>query len=239
MQKTSPAKKIGVLGGMGPAASAEFIRLLTARAPAGRDQEHPIIYLLSDAQVPDRTDAIKGLGADPTARLRADLEQLISWGADFLATPCNTAHVFIDTFCEELSVPYVHIVRETIASAREKSPQGAWLLATDGTCQSGLYTSWADRMGYTLHKVTEDRQKKVMRCVEFVKAGKMPESGELMREIVKELKRDKDILVMTACTELPLAYDASGLPQDESVSSLVALADACLEIVYPGQYKRT
>ena len=123
MQVISPKKILGVLGGMGPAASAEFMRLLTLKSPARKDQEHPIVYLLSDSQMPDRGAAIRGEIEELTPRLKADLEKLISWGADILATPCNTAHVFIDRFSDGLSVPYLHIVKETIASCRAKSPQ--------------------------------------------------------------------------------------------------------------------
>lgn len=238
MAITPPSKILGVLGGMGPAASAEFMRLVTLKAPAGKDQEHPIVYLLSDSQVPDRGEAVSGQGPDPTARLKKDLEQLISWGADVLATPCNTAHVFIDTFYMGLSKPYLHIVKETIRSCMNRSPQGAWLLATTATCGTGLYDKHAKEMGYTFHHVTDAVQKRVQECVGLVKAAKMEEAGALMRNVVEGLWKEKNILVATACTELPLAYDASGLPAERNVSSLAALSDACLEYLYPGIYKR-
>ncbi len=68
-----PEKILGVLGGMGPAAAAEFLRLLAERAPVSRDQEHAVTYLLSDPQVPDRSSAILGTGEDPTERLKKNL----------------------------------------------------------------------------------------------------------------------------------------------------------------------
>lgn len=39
-------KKLGVLGGMGPAAAAEFLRQLAAKCPAATDQEHPVVYMM-------------------------------------------------------------------------------------------------------------------------------------------------------------------------------------------------
>ncbi len=235
----APEKILGVLGGMGPAATAEFLRLLTVKSPATRDQEHPIVYVLCDSHMPDRVEAIEGIVPDPTPRFKDGFEKLISWGADLLATPCNTAHVFVDKFYKDLSVPYIHIVRETIASCQARSPQGAWLLATTGTCRTGLYEEHAKEMGYTFHKVDDAVQDQVQQCVRLVKANKMEESGKLMRSIVEGLWKEKDILVATACTELPLAYDASGLPPEKNASSLDSLADACLEVLYPGVYKRS
>ena len=51
-------KKLGVLGGMGSAASAEFLRILAAKAPAINDQEHPVVYMIADSEIPDRTEGI-------------------------------------------------------------------------------------------------------------------------------------------------------------------------------------
>ena len=238
MAVTPPSKILGVLGGMGPAASAEFMRLLALKAPATKDQEHPVVYLLSDSHIPDRGEAVSGIGIDPTGQLKADFEKLTSWGSDVLATPCNTAHVFIDSFYDSLSKPYLHIVKETIKSCMKKSPEGAWLLATTATCATGLYERHAAEMGYTFYKVTDATQSVVQSIVGLVKAAKMEEAGSLMREVVEKQWKEKNVLVATACTELPLAYDASGLPAESNVSSLSALSDACLEYLYPNVYFR-
>ena len=236
MPLAAPQKKLGVLAGMGPAAGAEFLRLLTVKAPAERDQDHPIVYLLSDAQVPDRVAAIAGHGEDPTERLRRQLLTIAGWGVDYLAVPCNTAHVFIDRFRDSLPIPLIHIVEETIKSCMRISPQGAWLLATTGTCRCGLYQHYAQKLGYTFLEVDAERQARVQECVTLVKANKLPESGQRMRALVEELWAEKDACAATACTELPLAYDASGLPAARSVSSLGALSDACLGALYGDAY---
>ena len=163
---------------------------------------------------------------------------IAGWGVDYLAVPCNTAHIFIDRFRSELTVPFLHIVEETVAASKLQSPKGAWLLATEATCKSGLYQEYAKKIDYTFREVTPEMQEKVTRALTLVKAGKMAESGECMREIVLELWKIEDIGVATACTELPLAYDASGLPSNRSVSSLGALSDACLRAIYGDMYKR-
>ncbi|HPK30544.1 MAG TPA: amino acid racemase, partial [Bacteroidales bacterium] len=105
---------LGVLGGMGPAATAEFLRLLAEKAPADVDQEHPRMIVYSHTITPDRTTFILGKGPDPHNYIREGLDTLIGWGADLLAVTCNTAHYFIDKFRDELPVPVIHIIEETI-----------------------------------------------------------------------------------------------------------------------------
>jgi len=53
-----------------------------------------------------------------------------------------------------------------------------------------------------------------------------------MRDVVKDLWSERDVPVTMGCTELPLAYEASGLPMDRQVSSLKALSDACIKFLY-------
>jgi aspartate racemase len=231
-------KILGVLGGMGPAAGVEFLRLLTVGAPAQRDQEHPVVYMISDPQIPDRTEAFTGKGPDPTEHLQKRLETLCGWGVDLLAVPCNTAHIFIDRFRGQLPAPFIHIVEETTAACQRQSPKGAWLLATEGTRQSGLYQNYAQKVGYSFREVPVETQISVTRALVLVKAGQLAESGECMREIAARLWDIEDMDIATACTELPLAYDASGLAQERSVSSLGALADACLNQIYGSLYNR-
>lgn len=230
-----PLKKLGILGGMGPAASAEFLRLLAVKAPANKDQEHPIVYMISDPQIPDRSSAILGQGEDPSERLKKDLFSLAEMGADIVAVPCNTAHYFIDRFREEITVPLVHIVEETLLAAKRLSPEGSWMLSTIGTQQCGLYQKYADDIDYKLWIPSSDISSAVQESSNLIKASKMSEAKVLVRDIVLELWKEKNLPIMAACTELPLAYDALALPPERIVSSIGALADACLAILYKRQ----
>ena len=211
---------LGVLGGMGPAACAEFLRILARDCPAKDDSQHPKIIMLSDPETPDRSNGIMGLGPDPLPVIRKNLLQLAEWGADVLAVPCNTAH-------------YFHIVEATVEAARELS-QGncSWLLATDGTQKSLIYPTCAEKMHYHFLKPSPEQQEKIQHCVRLVKAGDMKSAGETMRDVVQELWGERDVPVTMGCTELPLAYEASGLPLERQVSSLKALSDACIRVLY-------
>ncbi len=225
-------KKLGVVGGMGPAAAAEFLRQLAVKCPASIDQEHPVIYMLGDSEIPDRGAAIFGQGPSPALRLKQDLLQLCAMGADVLAVPCNTAHYFINEFVEELPVPLVHIIEETVLAAQKLSPEGVWMLSTKGTRASGLYQKVADKYHFTLYIPNEEQSDRVQEVINQVKANHFLQAGTIMKALVEELWQERDLPVMTACTELPLGYDASGLPQERSISSIGALADAVVRQLY-------
>lgn len=225
-------KILGVLGGLGPAASAEFLKILAQLCPAKKDQEHPIVYMMADCSIPDRTDVIFGRGQNPSDQLKKDLLKLVEWGADLLAVPCNTAHYFINDFVKDLPVPLVHIIRETVLLAQQRSPQGAWMLSTKGTRKTGLYQQVADELGYKLYIPNEEQSDLAQAAIEAVKANDMARAGQLTRQCCESCWKEMPLLVMTACTELPLGYDASCLPKEKSVSSLEALALACVRELY-------
>lgn len=221
-------KILGVLGGMGPAASAEFLKILAEKYPAEKDQDHPVVYMISDPTMPDRGSAIDGQGEDPEPYIRQNMEKLVGWGADILAVPCNTAHYFIDRFRNEIKVPVVHIIEATVDASMDKSNNGAWMISTISTARAGLYQEVAAKRGFRVMVPPEDIQKQIQETIIYVKSGKIEKAGTLIEESVKKLWNIEDLPIITACTELPLAYDASGLPKEKNISSLDALAEACI-----------
>ena len=223
---------LGVLGGMGPAASAEFMRLLAEKAPADKDQEHPRVILYSDSLITNRTAFLEGKGEDPSPYLLKGLRSLLDWGADLLCVTCNTAHIFIDSFPLELNAHLIHIVEETIYQCRQRSPKGAWLTATVGTVNSGLYQVHASRSGYDFRVPSPEMCREIHEVTEIVKAGKTAEAARMYRDIIERLWEIEKLPVVAACTELPIAYDATGLPAEMCVSSLDALAEGCLRELY-------
>lgn len=230
--QTYNGKTLGVLGGMGPAASAEFMRLLAAKAPAVIDQQHPKVILYSIPGTPDRTAFILGKGEDPEPYLIDGLKTLSGWGADILAVTCNTAHYYIDHFRQDIDKPIVHIIEETIRESRDVSPEGAWLLATSGTMKAGIYQNHAEQSGYTFFVPGEDLQPSIHHMTDLVKAGKCEEAGQLCKDLCEKLWKEKDVPIVAGCTEIPIAYDYSGLPSQKCISSLEALVDGCLRELY-------
>jgi len=225
-------KKLGVIGGMGSAASAEFLRILAAKAPALLDQEHPVVYMIADSDLPDRSTAILGKGPSPAKKLYLDFVQLANMGADIFAVPCNTAHYFIDRFAEPLPRPLIHIVEETVLAAQKLSKEGVWMLSTLGTVQSGLYQDYAQKHNLILHLPNAKQRQLIQKSIDEVKANNMIVAGDLVKQVVEELWSEQEMPLMLACTEIPLGYAASGLSQEKAVSSLQALAEACIRELY-------
>ena len=225
-------KTLGVLGGMGPAATADFLMLLAKKDPAECDQDHPRMIVYEYTETPDRTTYLLGKGPDPRRYLREGLETLIKWGADYLCVTCNTAHYFIDEFRSELSKPVIHIIDETIRKVSKVSPSGAWLTATLGTMKTGLYQRHAKDSGYNFDTADYQTQVEIHDVTDLVKAGKIEEAGKKFRPIIEGLWKIKEQPIVGACTEIPIAYAATGLDPKMHISSLDALADGCVRELY-------
>lgn len=223
---------LGVLGGMGPAATAEFQRILAEKTPADVDQEHPRMIVYSHTVTPDRTTFLLGKGPDPTEYLKDGLRTLIGWGADRLVVTCNTAHYFIDQWRDEIPRPIIHIVDETIRTCKERSPEGAWLTATLGTMRTGLYQRHAADTGYNFFIPSEEMQIEIHDMTDMVKGGKLDEAGSKFRDIIERLWAIKKAPIVGACTEIPIAYQHTGLPEQMAISSLEALADGCIRELF-------
>lgn len=204
------APLVGILGGMGPAATVDFYSKLIAATPAATDQEHLRVMIWADPTVPDRTRAIIGEGEDPTNRLAAGAQQLKDAGAAFYVVTCNGAHAFLPQVREQVDLEYLSIVEVTtehIAALPYASKAG--LLATDATLTAGLYQhSLAEA---DIDPVLPDSrgQQAVMEAIYGVKAGTLTlEQERALIEVVEELaERGADVIV-AACTEIPLALSA-------------------------------
>ena len=227
-----PSKILGVLGGMGPAATAEFMRLMFELAPAGFDQEHPKMIVYNHTVTPDRTAHILGGGSDPMPALKYGIDKLVAWGADVLAVPCNTAHYYLDQIHSEISIPLIHIIEETVRRAQELSPEGAWITSTLGTAKTGLYQKHSALMGYSFRYATTSEQEIIHGIIKLVKAGETKKAGERYREVIKKLWDRENLPIVGACTELPIAYRYTGLEESRFISSLESLARGTIKYLY-------
>src|SRR3982751_789037 len=115
----SPAmseKVVGVIGGMGPEATVDFMRRLVARTPARDDADHLHVLVDNNPKIPSRIAAlIEGTGEDPTPVLCAMARGLQAQGADFLVMPCNTAHFYLPAIAASVSIPMLDMVQLAIA----------------------------------------------------------------------------------------------------------------------------
>lgn len=135
----SDKKVIGILGGMGPLATADLFQKITLHTAASCDQDHPRVCIDSNTNISDRTAALLHGGADPVPEMVKSAQRLESIGADLLIMPCNTAHNFYDAVASSVSIPVLHMIAITRDALKSRGVKCAGLLATDGTVQTGIY----------------------------------------------------------------------------------------------------
>lgn len=200
-------KTIGIIGGMGPLATVDLYRRIVLRTAALKDQEHIHVLIDSNTNIPDRTRAIIAGGEDPTVELIKSAKILEQAGANFLIMPCNTAHYFINTIKENVSIPFVNMVEETVKHTYAKYGKDVvvGILATDGTIKSKIYTEYYNKMGIKT-VIPEKTQEKIMKFIyDVIKSGRYDEGTDLLFECVEELKSMGANAFVLGCTELSSA----------------------------------
>lgn len=227
------APLIGVLGGMGPLATLDFLRKLIASTPAQRDQDHVPTVVWNVPQIPDRQRALAGTGESPLPALLHGIAQLNVAGATRIVIPCNTAHAWFDALAAASPAPLIHIIQASLDALEAASaPSGAvvGLIATRGTLDAMLYQPHLKARGIPFVVNTPEELDSLFTpgCY-AVKRGELERGGKLLEQAAQRLVERGAARLVLACTEVPvgLAHIASGL-QAISVDPTQALADACL-----------
>ncbi|WP_037363438.1 aspartate/glutamate racemase family protein [Amycolatopsis orientalis] len=189
----------GILGGMGPAATADFYAKLIARTAAERDQDHLRVAIWADPTVPDRVAAVLDGSTDPYPALLAGAEKLRDLGASVIAMPCHTAHFFLDRLAADSGVPFVDMIAET-AGVLEGRTGPVGLLGTRGTIAAGLYQRRVPGVEWVVP--SEAGQREVDFAVAAVKRGDRAGGAAHFARALAQVDAPLSVL---ACTELPLA----------------------------------
>jgi aspartate racemase len=223
---------VGILGGTGPAATADFYGKLIRATPAETDQEHLRVVIWADPTVPDRTAALLDGGADPTPFIQRGARALKEAGADLIAVPCNTAHAFLPGIESRLGVRIVHMIEETARYITAVSPpvERVAILATTGTVKAGLYQDWLGRAGRSVVLPNAREQAVIMRVIRDVKAGDTgTEVRRWISEVTGALAARGAQAVVAGCTEIPLVLQAAAVPVPVADPALI-LADAVVAL---------
>lgn len=231
-------KIIGILGGMGPEATADLYLRIIKATPAKRDQDHPRVIIYSNSKVPDRTAAILGTGPNPTPELIRAGKRLEEAGADFIIIPCNTAHYFIDQLQKELRVPILHLIKLSATKSKEFYPnvKKAGILATDGTVKSGLYKSAYGELGIEVLEPTPESQAEVMKAIyHYIKAGNLIDGGLLLRSVANKLIAAGAEMIICGCTEVSLVLKEGDLTVP-ILDPLQVLAEAAVAEALPKEH---
>ena len=204
-------KSIGILGGMGPLATADLFRKIVLLTDAVRDNDHIRVYIDDNASIPDRTAAILDGGPDPLPAMTDSLRKLEACGADCIIMPCNTAHYFLPQLQALTKVPFLSMLEATAVSCAARFPgRTAAVLATKGTLAAGLYQAALEKEGVSFLLPNDAEQDALMRVIYGgVKAGKGPEAyrADMENTLSALTARGADYFIL-GCTELPLAAQA-------------------------------
>lgn len=198
-------KHLGVIGGLGPMATAYFLELVVKMTDVKTDQEHCPVTVLSRPAIPDRTAYIMRKSKEsPLPAIVEYAKELEAFGASCIAIPCITSHHFYDEFAGEVNIPVINIVAETAAYLKAHGIEKAGIMATTGTISTNLFQDALTKEGISFATPSKEGQQKVMHLIyDNVKAGR-PVEMELFREVSDGLRKTGCQCIILGCTELSL-----------------------------------
>lgn len=216
---------LGVVGGLGPLASAEFMRLLAVLTPAERDSDHIPVIACACPHMPEFDRRIlEGAGETPAPYLRSRVWLLRGSGARAIAVPCDVAHAWYEDMTAGLGIPIIHIadaVREELGTAT--GPIG--LLAGRASVTAGIYQS---RLGLPCLTLSEDDARSLVApALASVKRNRPAEARPYLLRAIDGLFASGAVTVVLGATEMGLAFGDERLPQ-RCVDANRALAKACV-----------
>ena len=200
--------KIGIIGGMGPMATVEFLKTLTDATDANTDQEHVNYILYNIPEIPSRMDAFFHNGKTPVEDINRGIEFLSENGIQKIAMPCNTAHIWFREF--EGQDKLFNMINLTVENIVRSGFQRVGILATTATLKSGLYVN--DLKNQNLEVIIPDHEDMVMKAVELVKNGKIEDARRTILPVINEFKLKGCDSILMACTEMPVILNGKDTP---------------------------
>lgn len=196
-------KTIGIIGGMGPLATADLYTKIIKFTLAEKDQEHVPVIIDSNPLIPDRTAYILQGGESPLPEIVKSIRRLEAAGCDFLIMPCNTAHHIIDEIKATTKIPFINMMEETVKVVAEMYPgEKVGLLATDGTAKSGAYHKYFASVGLDVI-IPKDHQEDVMDYIyKGVKTGNLEKDLKGLEMAIHEMEAMGATIFILGCTEL-------------------------------------
>ncbi len=224
---------LGIFGGMGPEATADLYKQIVKLTPATKDQEHIPTFIYSLPQVPDRIASIDNQDPAIITFITKGVQKLEKSGASYIAIPCNTVHYYYDEMQDAVSIPIIHMIKETVNEVKKNYPtvKKIGLLATSGTIKTQLYNDELKANGFEVI-VPEDliEEENVMKAVWGIKSGVDQQINEDLLAIAGQHLIDNGAeLLILGCTEIPLAFnpDRSTVPV---VNATKVLAQRAIEM---------
>jgi len=218
---------IGVLGGMGPLATAIFYAMLTNKQKVSAEQEHHDIIIYSKPSIPDRTAFILGQSEiSPLSDMIHVAKTLQHAGASFIAIPCVTSHYFYQEIVQAVDIPVIHVVDEIAKHIFSKGFKKVGVLATNGTLAAGLFQNAFEKHDIEMLQLNAQKQTALMEIIYDIKHGQYIKSENF--DALEEALFCRGVqAVVLGCTELSMV---TGPVIKERVDALEVLANVALEM---------
>ncbi|MBT5032214.1 MAG: amino acid racemase [Proteobacteria bacterium] len=204
----------GIMGGMGPEATLDFMTKVLQRTDARADQGHLRLLIDHNPKVPNRHASIDGSGEDVTPYLLEMAANLERSGADFVVMVCNTAHAYQGAIAGSLSIPFVSIIDEVVDELNENTTgkPAVGVMAAEGCLNAQLYQNALRKSAYPVKVWDQQHLEQFMELVYQIKAGETgKQSSATMEHLANELVEQGAEILLAGCTEIPLVLDAERL----------------------------
>lgn len=207
-------KIIGILGGMGPEATADLFMKIIKATKVSSDQDHFRIIVDNNPKILDRTKYILGLGENPVPAMIETGKNLEKAGVDIACIPCITAHYFIEEVAKSLNIPILNALEVTNRYIKKNYPsiKKVGIIATTGTIQSKLFEKYIKNIDI-LYPNKNIQKESVMEAIfgeEGIKSGNTNEKPlELLKKAANELIKDGAEILILGCTEIALVLKPS------------------------------
>lgn len=195
---------IGILGGMGPAATADMFQKFIQLTPAKKDQDHIPLLISSIPDIPDRTASILSHGEDPQPLMEQYVKGLKDAGATCVVIACNTAHYWFSKLQQHIDIEMISMIDATVGEVLKRGCQKVGVLATDATLATQIYKDKLEDYGLTFICPDKEEQKYVMESIYLLKGGELDKSMQLMLKQRDALLAKGAECIILGCTEIPI-----------------------------------
>jgi len=225
-------KTVGVMGGMGPDATVDFMAKVIAMTDSGTDQDHVHMIVDQNPTVPDRQAAIREGLTDVTDALGEMAKGLENAGADFLVMVCNTAHVFLDGVHASTRIPFISIIDESVSAIDELCPEAnkVGVMATTGCLKTQVFQDALRASGREPLVPEGPDMDELMDLIKAIKAGDKGAGVQRgMQASANKLTQRGAEVIIAGCTEIPIVFSGENCAVPV-VSSTDVLARRTLEL---------
>jgi len=203
-------KTVGIIGGMGPEATVDFMKRIIQLTPAEDDGDHIRMIVDNNPKIPSRIKAIiEGTGETPVPALIQLAKNLESWGADFLAMPCNTAHFYYEPVNAAVHIPVLNMIELTVDTvSRHPDIRKVGFLGSTAVIMTEMYVNAFIKKDVEVINPEPKQQASIMSIIKEIKAGSYKDEifAALQDSIDRLIQKDAQALLI-ACTELSMIAD--------------------------------